>query len=735
MRLWLILALFAFIIAEPAAAQQQEPPSRVGAVSFVSGNIAFRAAGDTQWSAAGVNYPVASGGSFWIDPQARAQIQIGPSTIGVAGGTELDITQLNDQVSQLGLPQGRINLHLRNLETGQSFEVDLPQGSVWLLQPGSYDIDAGSQDQPGRVAVFAGTARFAGGGADLEIRSGDAAVLSGSNPVTASIERAAPDAFVEWCNSHDHHAQGLAATHYVSPQMTGYADFDQYGGWQRNSQYGEIWYPNQTPADWAPYRDGHWIWVQPWGWTWVDEQPWGFAPFHYGRWAYVDDRWGWVPGSYVAQPVYAPALVAFVGAVAGVGLAASSGPAVGWFPLAPGETYWPSYTRNAYYIRNVNVANVRNINTVIVQSNGAPPQQVAAANFANRRFATVVPQRVFAAADPVAPAAIRVPAAVLAQAPVAVHPPQVSPAPRPAAVAARAPQNPRPLQIGTGRPPPARPAASSGLAGAQPHTAGTPPAHAVEPGRPGAAAIPPHPGGPERAANTPAAAPHGPATAALPPPPPHPAAVSGLPVVQPHPPGTPPGHAVEPGRPSAASNAASIPPHPGAPERAANTPATTPHGPATAALPPPHPGAAAPPARETPPKAIAPARSPSTAVARQEERPVPADRRPPPITEPRPVAAPHPHPPAPIAHPPTQAQIVRPPAPAAIVHPPSPPARPAPAVARPAPAVPRPAPAAAHAPPPAPAHAGPHPAGAPAAAHGGGKSAPKEEGKKGDDHH
>jgi len=666
MRLWLILTLFGFIIAEPAAAQQQEPPSRVGAVSFVSGNIAFRAAGDTQWSAAGVNYPVASGGSFWIDPQARAQIQIGPSTIGVAGGTELDITQLNDQVSQLGLPQGRINLHLRNLETGQSFEVDLPQGSVWLLQPGSYDIDAGSQDQPGRVAVFAGTARFAGGGADLEIRSGDAAVLSGSNPVTASIERAAPDAFVEWCNSHDHHAQGLAATHYVSPQMTGYADFDQYGGWQRNSQYGEIWYPNQTPADWAPYRDGHWIWVQPWGWTWVDEQPWGFAPFHYGRWAYVDDRWGWVPGSYVAQPVYAPALVAFVGAVAGVGLAASSGPAVGWFPLAPGETYWPSYTRNAYYIRNVNVANVRNINTVIVQSNGAPPQQVAAANFANRRFATVVPQRVFAAADPVAPAAIRVPAAVLAQAPVAVHPPQVSPAPRPAAVAARAPQNPRPVQIGTGRPPPARPAASSGLASAQPHTAGTPPEHAVEPGRPGAAAIPPHPGGPERAANMPAAAPY---------------------------------------------------------------------GPATAALPPPHPRGSAPPARETPPKAIAPARSPSTAVARQEERPVPADRRPPPITEPRPVAAPHPHPPAPIAHPPVQAQIVRPPAPAAIVHPPSPPARPAPPVARPAPPVPRPAPTAAHAPPPAPAHAGPHPSAAPTAAHGGGKSAPKEEGKKGDDHH
>ena len=127
--------------------------------------------------------------------------------------------------------------------------------------------------------------------------------------------------------------------------------------------------------------------------------------------------------------------------------------AVGWFPLAPGETYWPSYTRNVYYIRNVNVTNVKNINNVI-QSNGAPPRQVAKANFANRRFATVVPQRVFANADPVAPAAIHVPTAVLEKAPVVVHPPQVSPVPR-QAIAARAPQHPRSVPVGPGphRPP------------------------------------------------------------------------------------------------------------------------------------------------------------------------------------------------------------------------------------------------------------------------------------------
>src|SRR6266849_2839587 len=77
--------------------------------------------------------------------------------------------------------------------------------------------------------------------------------------------------------------------------------------------YGAVWYPQAVPADWAPSRYGHWRWVEPWGWTWIDDQPWGFAPFHYGRWAYIGNRWGWTPGVIVARPVYAPALVAFIG--------------------------------------------------------------------------------------------------------------------------------------------------------------------------------------------------------------------------------------------------------------------------------------------------------------------------------------------------------------------------------------------------------------------------------------
>ncbi len=626
----LILAAIA-----PALAQQQEPPTRVGTVSYVSGTIAFHMAGETQWSAAGVNYPVATGGSFWTDPQSRAELQIGPSTIDMAPGTEIDVTNLDQQVAQIGIPQGRLYLHLRQLNAGQSFEIDLPQGAVWLLQPGAYDIDAGIAGQPARVAAYQGTARFVGGGADSGVNAGAVALLSGSNPVATQFERATPDAFVAWCRARDYHQPQLAADYYVSPQMTGYADLDHYGGWQSNSQYGEVWYPSQMPADWAPYRDGRWVWVEPWGWTWVDQQPWGFAPFHYGRWAQVGDRWGWVPGQYAAQPVYAPALVAFIGAAAGLAIAGESGPAVGWFPLAPDEPYWPSYTRNENYIRNLNAGNVRNFNAVVRQSNGAPPPQAANANFANRRFATVVPQRVFANAGPVARSAIHVAPAALAKAPVALHPPSVRPPTRAAAAAVNGPQNLRPVPRGPGRPPAGHPAAPVANApGAPPHPPGTPGARAAGPGRPGAppnaAAVPPHPGAGA------APGPHAPAAIGA-------------------------AKAPEPGR-APGSPAPGGPPHP-----------------AARGLPPPHPGAL-PPAREARPGVAAPGRPPAPATADRQapRRPAaPPARAPAAVNQTRPAPPPRPQParpPAPaIAHAPApRPQPARPPAPAIAHAPPRP---------------------------------------------------------------
>jgi hypothetical protein len=493
MRRATIVAVLVLVAAVPALAQPAappEPPAQVGRVSHVSGSLAFRQIGQTEWSAAALNYPVAEGGSFWTDAQSRAALRIGPTTIGMAEGSEIDVTRLDAQAARIGLPQGRLCIDLAQLGPGESFEIDIPPGAVSLLQPGSYAIDAGTADEPTRVAVFAGSAHVTGGAADLTVNSGDRAVLNRSNPVTARVERATPDAFVAWCREYGLGETRRAASRYMSPQMTGYADLDQYGGWQQSPEYGAVWYPNQIPTGWTPYSDGSWSWVPPWGWTWVDAEPWGFAPFHYGRWAWIGGGWGWVPGTYVANPVYAPALVAFLG-----GALLGAGPAVGWFPLAPGEVYWPSYTRNVYYIRNINVANVRHIDTVVIHGNGAPPPQTANLHFANRRFATVVPERVFAGGDPVRPAAMRPSAAALAKAPVELRPPHVTPTAS-ARAAVRGPPPHPPLAVGTNRPSPAAgrpgppmhaaaPAGASPAAAAPSHRGGALPPNRAAVGRPG----------------------------------------------------------------------------------------------------------------------------------------------------------------------------------------------------------------------------------------------------------
>src|ERR1700732_2977391 len=172
LRLAFSLFAVALIAAVPALAQE-EPPARVGRVSFVSGQLGFHTAGETAWSAAAVNYPGATGGSFGPEPQSRAELRVGSRTIDLAGNSQLDITKLNQQVMQLGLPQGRINLNVRTLLEGESIEIDLPRGAVWLLQPGIYDIDAGTADDPARIAVFEGDARFVGGALDVAITGGD----------------------------------------------------------------------------------------------------------------------------------------------------------------------------------------------------------------------------------------------------------------------------------------------------------------------------------------------------------------------------------------------------------------------------------------------------------------------------------------------------------------------------------------------------------------------------------
>jgi hypothetical protein len=152
------------------------------------------------------------------------------------------------------------------------------------------------------------------------------------------------DEFDRWAMDRDRMLDNSVSARYVPADVVGYQDLDANGTWQVDASYGNVWYPNRVAVGWAPYRNGHWAMVNPWGWTWVDDAPWGFAVSHYGRWAQLGGRWGWVPGPNHVRAVYAPALVAFVGGN-NFQLTISSGIASGaaWFPLGPRDVYRPDH--------------------------------------------------------------------------------------------------------------------------------------------------------------------------------------------------------------------------------------------------------------------------------------------------------------------------------------------------------------------------------------------------------
>ncbi|HMA06935.1 MAG TPA: DUF6600 domain-containing protein, partial [Ramlibacter sp.] len=400
-----------------------DPPSRVARLAYIAGDISFSPGGEGEWVRASVNRPMITGDRLWVDERGRAELQLGSAVLRVGGATSLTLLNLDDRTVQVQLAQGALNVRVQRLDRGQVFEIDTPNLAYSIRSPGSYRIDVDPDGTATTVVVRSGDAQVYGDRAAFITGVGQTYRFYGSDLRDyESYGLLRPDEFDNWSNERDRRWANSVSRRYVSPEMIGYEDLDQYGTWRKVPDYGAVWVPNRVAADWAPYRDGHWAWVEPWGWTWVDEAPWGFAPSHYGRWARIDNNWAWVPGPATARPVYAPALVAFVG---GGDLRSSGGGTVAWFPLGPRDVYRPSYTVSREYFNDVNTSNtvisrtnitnvysntnVTNITYVNQQVPGAVVAMLAAAFVQSRpvaRETVKMNQQAFASAPVVAAAPV-----------------------------------------------------------------------------------------------------------------------------------------------------------------------------------------------------------------------------------------------------------------------------------------------------------------------------------------
>jgi hypothetical protein len=337
-----------------------DPASRVARISFLRGPVYVQTADDDSWSEANINRPLTNGDQLWTDAQGRSELQMGSTTVQVDANTQLRIAQLNDDELQLVVTQGLVNVRVRHLDSNDRVEISTPNAAVTPVEPGNYRIEIADRDDVTVVKVSNGAAQISGARQDFKLRAGEQLSLRGGERVTADFDQLArADEFDQWSNERNDRAERVAAARYVSADVIGYEDLDEYGSWRHYDDYGYVWAPTRIQSGWAPYRYGHWAWVSPWGWTWMDDAPWGFAPFHYGRWAMLDRRWCWVPGPRTVRAVYAPALVAWVG-TPGVNVSINVGhQPVGWIPLGPREVYRPYYRGSRAYINRVNLSNAR----------------------------------------------------------------------------------------------------------------------------------------------------------------------------------------------------------------------------------------------------------------------------------------------------------------------------------------------------------------------------------------
>ena len=385
-----------------------DPPGRVARLSDVSGQVWLYNPDSGDWVNAVRNRPLTTGDRLATDAGARAEVQVGSSTVRLDAGTELEVRNLDDDHVSLQLHNGSMSARLRDAAEAAEFEVVTEDGRFLVQRAGRYRFDRGASGS--FATVYAGQARYEGPNSGLAIPVGQRAEfwIDANGAAQYRVAEAQNDAFAAWANERDRSVESGVSARYVSPAMTGAEELDRYGRWEQDPDYGALWIPRGVAVGWAPYSTGHWAWVLPWGWTWVDDAAWGFAPFHYGRWVHRREVWCWTPGERVVRPVYAPALVGWVGGP-GVSVSITVGggrppPVVGWFPLAPREVYVPSYRASPRYAQNVNITNVTNITQITnVINNPQAPRE-----FNNRRVqnaVTVVPATVMTGRQPVAPAA------------------------------------------------------------------------------------------------------------------------------------------------------------------------------------------------------------------------------------------------------------------------------------------------------------------------------------------
>src|SRR5437879_5429115 len=124
-------------VPQRAAADESDPPSRAARISYLNGSVSMQPAGASDWTEAVVNRPMTTGDKLWTDNGARAELHAGAAAIHLGQRTGFSFLNLDDNTVQIRLTEGSINVRVRELRSGETYEIDTPNLAFTVTHAGA----------------------------------------------------------------------------------------------------------------------------------------------------------------------------------------------------------------------------------------------------------------------------------------------------------------------------------------------------------------------------------------------------------------------------------------------------------------------------------------------------------------------------------------------------------------------------------------------------------------------
>ncbi len=359
----------------------------VGRISHVEGEINRYMDVDDSWVETHLQSPAGLEDVLATGHNSKVEITFPNNLLlRLDANTEVGILELDDDLGVFQLNSGLARFYNRSVSGRLAIET---AGGTAKVAPGSV-IDVQVDGNTVVVSAVQGEATFQslGNGVEsLEVISGstslefrEESIVAGTGPISLNWDR--------WCaNREGVWAQNrLVRSEYLPDSMQEYAyEMEPNGSWSRiyyRGYYYWAWKPHYLAAGWSPYTNGYWS-----DWhgssVWIDHNPWGWVTHHHGHWLQMNGSWMWTPYVHVShvpgvtvigfnitfgnnyRPYWHPGRVRWI----------THNDSIGWFPLAPWETYYGSrrwgpgtvlVQGGSRFNRGINLSNHRYVDHAVI---------------------------------------------------------------------------------------------------------------------------------------------------------------------------------------------------------------------------------------------------------------------------------------------------------------------------------------------------------------------------------